>query len=86
VGGEEFAVILPDTGADEAAKAAERILSGMRQARVLLANSASVGLSASIGLSGGVPSDGESSFALFAEADKALYKAKDSGRDRMVRA
>ncbi|MFZ5428115.1 MAG: GGDEF domain-containing protein [Thermodesulfobacteriota bacterium] len=86
VGGEEFAVILPDTGADEAAKAAERILAGMRQARVLLANSASFGLSASIGLSGGVPGDGESSFALFAEADKALYKAKDSGRDRMVRA
>jgi len=86
VGGEEFAVILPDTGADEAARAAERILRGMRGARVLLTNSPDIRLSASIGLSGGVPGDGESSFALFAEADKALYRAKDGGRDQLVRA
>lgn len=84
IGGEEFAIILPETGAAEASVVAERVLAGLRTAGVLLADGTRVTFSASIGLSGGVPGDSESSFALFAEADKALYKAKGEGRDRLV--
>lgn len=86
VGGEEFAIILPDTGTREAAKVAGRVLDGLRESSVPLVDGTHVNLSASIGLSGGVLAEGESSFALFAEADKALYKAKESGRDCLVTA
>ena len=86
VGGEEFALILPETGPDEAAKVAERILNGMRIALVHTPGGVRLALSASIGLACGVPAEGDSAFALFAEADKALYKAKNQGRDRLVSA
>ncbi|KAF0233867.1 MAG: diguanylate [Desulfovibrionaceae bacterium] len=86
VGGEEFAVILPDTGTREAAKVAGRMLDGLRESKVVLMDGTNVNLSASIGLSGGILAEGESSFALFAEADKALYKAKQAGRDRLMTA
>jgi diguanylate cyclase (GGDEF)-like protein len=81
VGGEEFAVILPDTAPAEAAKVAERVLAGIREARLLLTDGRQVKLTASIGLAGGKVSGEDSSFGFIAEADKALYKAKDAGRD-----
>jgi diguanylate cyclase (GGDEF)-like protein len=86
VGGEEFALILPETGPYEAAKVAERILNGLRIALIHTADGARVNLSASIGLACGVPEEGVTAFALYAEADKALYKAKNQGRDRLVSA
>ncbi|WP_243364041.1 GGDEF domain-containing protein [Fundidesulfovibrio terrae] len=86
IGGEEFAVILPETGTKEAADVAGRVLSGLRGADVRLGDGTMVNLSASIGLSGGIPASGESGFALFAQADKALYKAKETGRGRLVTA
>lgn len=86
VGGEEFAVILPDTATAEAVKVGRRMLDGLREAQVLLSDGNRVYLSASIGLAGGIPVEGESSFALFAEADKALYKAKAAGRGCLITA
>jgi len=86
IGGEEFAVILPETSTREAEAVAGRVLNGLRKATVRLGGGASVSLSASIGLSGGIAAKEESAFALFAEADKALYKAKTTGRDRLVSA
>lgn len=81
VGGEEFAVILPETAPAEAAKVAERVLTGIREARLLLTDGSQVKLTASVGLAGGTVSGEDSSFGLIAEADKALYKAKNAGRD-----
>lgn len=81
VGGEEFAVILPDTEPAEAAKVAGRVLAGIREASLLLGDGRQVRITASIGLAGGVLSEEDSPFGLIAEADKALYKAKDAGRD-----
>ena len=86
IGGEEFAVILPDTPVEEARNAAERILAGLRSASVRLSGGGVIELSASIGLAGGVPAGGESPYALIAQADKALYKAKDDGRGRLAAA
>jgi diguanylate cyclase (GGDEF)-like protein len=86
VGGEEFAVILPDTGPAEAARVAERVLAGMRNAVVLLGGGERVGLTASIGLAGKTAEAEDSSFTFFADADRALYKAKSAGRDRLVTA
>ncbi|WP_088009325.1 diguanylate cyclase [Indiicoccus explosivorum] len=77
-GGEEFAVLLPDTRADEALEAAERL----RQ--LIAADSCSdrYGITASFGVAEfGAEHSPES---LMEQADKALYAAKEMGRNRAV--
>lgn len=75
LGGEEFGVILPGAGAAEAAEVAERIRERIREG---LADGEAP-LTASCGVaSTAVPgADGR----LFEQADRALYAAKDAGRD-----
>jgi diguanylate cyclase (GGDEF)-like protein len=51
---------------------------------VLLQNGREMHLSASIGVAGCVPDHPQTTTVLFAEADKALYRAKAEGRGRMV--
>ncbi len=84
VGGEEFAVWLPDTGLDLGARIAERI-------RVKLGTTAwawqgrSWPLSASFGVAA-CPETSRSFEALYGQADSALYVAKRSGRNRVEKA
>ena len=79
LGGDEFAVILPDPdGARRIASVARRIILSLGRPVDL------DGLSAAIGVSIGVavgPQDGDSPETLFKNADIALYRAKDSGRN-----
>lgn len=82
-GGDEFAVILPESSADDAAGVAERILAAFR-ARPF---TASGGTSLPVGVSIGVaahPGDGRTATELIAAADAGLYAAKseDGGRVR----
>jgi len=84
VGGEEFALLLPETGTEEAANAARRLLCAFSQASVMIRDGQKVALSASIGVAGGVPSHEDSTGDIFMDADKALYRAKAEGRGRMV--
>lgn len=84
IGGEEFALLLPETSTGEAALAAGRLLEGLSNASVRLQDGREVLLSASIGVAGGVPKRAESMSILFENADKALYRAKAEGRGRMV--
>jgi len=79
-GGEEFAVILPFTAAEEAARIAERIrLGAMRIQRGSTAVTVSVGV-ASHG------AETPTAFALVGQADRALYQAKRDGKNRVVAA
>jgi diguanylate cyclase (GGDEF)-like protein len=84
VGGEEFAVWLPDTGLELGVKIAERI-------RIKLGTTAwswqgrSWPLSASFGVAA-CPETSRSFEALYGQADAALYVAKRSGRNRVERA
>ena len=71
LGGEEFLVLLPDTDADDAAAAAEK----------LRASVAETGVTASIGWAAW---EGESPEDLVRRADAALYQAKATGRNRVV--
>jgi adenylate cyclase len=90
-GGEEFAIILPHADSEVAAKIAERIV---RQVRELKLSHASSTVNDCVTLSCGVVSlkiDAHllknatwSYTSLVAQADKALYKAKEQGRDRFV--
>jgi diguanylate cyclase (GGDEF)-like protein/putative nucleotidyltransferase with HDIG domain len=80
VGGEEFALILPDTDQDGAFAVAERLRCAMRDEFA----KESVPLTISFGLAT-YPRDGETAASLLRGADEALYAAKDSGRNRTVR-
>ena len=76
-GGEEFCVLLPDTDAAGARTLAERA----RQRVALPAEGAMQALSASFGIAVWAP--GDEADALFGRADRALYRAKNAGRDRV---
>lgn len=77
-GGEEFAVLMPGLGRDEARALAERI----RGALADLPMGRLPAITASFGVASLAPD--ESGESLFARADAALYRAKDGGRDRVV--
>jgi diguanylate cyclase (GGDEF)-like protein/putative nucleotidyltransferase with HDIG domain len=79
VGGEEFALILPDTDGSDAFVVAER-LRGELQAEF---SGASVPTTISFGIAI-YPDHGQTAASLLRAADDALYAAKESGRDRTV--
>lgn len=78
-GGEEFLVLLPGVDADAALVWAGKLLAHLRERRVQT-DAGVIGYRASIGLT--VARSGEGTDALLARADRALYAAKGSGRDR----
>jgi diguanylate cyclase (GGDEF)-like protein len=82
-GGEEFAVILPETALDGARERAESILDAIRKVRFRFGNETREGFTASAGLAF-FPVDGHTSELLFRRADAALYRAKDLGRNQLV--
>lgn len=79
IGGEEFALLLPETGSETALVVAER-LRGML--RVADAPARRPGYSISIGIA--ISGSGESLRDMMRRADQALYQAKQGGRDRVV--
>lgn len=82
-GGEEFVVVLADTPEQGAWKVAERIRTGLEQRPFMVAGT-QVPLTVSIGVSVRVPGHADEATALFAEADSALYQAKNRGRNQVV--
>lgn len=82
LGGEEFAVLLPDTSMETALVAAERLRAALD--RSAQAPGASAPYTVSIGLAMLEP--GEEFDSLMQRADAALYAAKEAGRNRVMRA
>jgi diguanylate cyclase (GGDEF)-like protein len=83
-GGDEFAVILPDTDPAEATRAAERILGVFRERPFTTEQRGPVPIAASIGVAT-FPTDGRTATQLIAVADRALYRVKrDGGHGRAV--
>jgi diguanylate cyclase (GGDEF)-like protein len=80
-GGEEFAVVLSGTPEGEAAQVAERVRHGAAVVKVLKDDKI-VGVTISIGVAV-LGSHGTNLTDLLAAADLALYRAKDTGRDRV---
>ncbi|MFC5381841.1 diguanylate cyclase [Aquipuribacter nitratireducens] len=81
-GGEEFALLLPETDLDGATALAERILAALRVEPFRLPDGAPpIPVSASIGIAA-YPQHGTTGTDLMRAADRALYEAKEAGRDR----
>jgi two-component system cell cycle response regulator len=82
-GGEEFVVLMPDTGADSALGAAERIRHAVENRRFGIDGGArTIPLTISAGIAELEPGDTVQS--LLRRADEALYAAKAAGRNRVV--
>lgn len=81
-GGEEFIAILPGTGSDGIEMAAERIRQVIERARFICRNQ-QIPITVSIGGTHARHED-HSPDSLFNRVDTALYKAKQSGRNRVV--
>lgn len=81
-GGDEFVVMLPDTPARGALEVAERIRSAV-ESTPFATEAGRVPCTVSIGVAS-YPVDGRSIESLLARADRALYEAKATGRNRVV--
>ena len=83
-GGEEFVILLPYTHPDKATKLAEKIRSYVENLGIEHRYSdISSFVTVSLGISGGIIESGQDKAGLLENADKALYQAKLSGRNRV---
>jgi diguanylate cyclase (GGDEF)-like protein len=80
IGGEEFAIVLPDCRQLNAILVAQRITHTLRSAAMTIESGEAVRVTVSIGVH--VEQEGANLEVLLAHADEALYRAKHIGRDR----
>jgi diguanylate cyclase (GGDEF)-like protein len=78
-GGEEFLVLLPDTGSEAATSVAEKLRAAVERTKVAQVQSE---ITASFGVAA-YPADAMDADTLFRMADRALYVAKGGGRNRV---
>lgn len=83
-GGEEFALILPDAQLDWALGFAEDIRERVEALAIPHPESPLGVLTVSLGVAAELPLDPEAATTLIAKADRALYRAKQEGRNRVV--
>jgi len=84
-GGEEFAVLLPDTTLADGFKVAERLRCAVERLAIPHERALSDGcVTVSVGVSCMVRAEDESPLQLMDRADRALYAAKQAGRNRVV--
>lgn len=84
LGGEEFGITLPETDAESAQEFARRLLDQIRQCRVSDGEH-TLSFTVSIGLTSLDCGGDDSLEAALKRADRALYLAKERGRDQFVR-
>lgn len=83
-GGEEFSIVLPNTDAMGAWRVAEAVRSGIENLHIDHKNSkACPYVTISLGVATCLPSTYDNETLLIADADKALYQAKQEGRNRI---
>ncbi len=84
-GGEEFAVIMPNTHISAAVHFAAAMQAGVRELKILHESSTiSRYVTLSLGVATTIPTFESEPSSLIIEADKALYKAKTEGRNRII--
>lgn len=80
-GGEEFAIILPSTSREGASSMAEKLRKKVSESRIKDYNFT---VTVSIGISVLTPENAYSPATLIYDADSALYRAKEEGKNRIV--
>jgi len=83
-GGEEFIVVMPDTVMEVAFAVAERLRSKIAGVE-FAPPSMDKGITVTVSIGAAMAREGESPESLVERADKALYAAKDAGRNRVIR-
>lgn len=81
LGGEEFALLLPETPKESAVFVAERLLSEFKGVKVPSLTAQKLSFSAGVAT---FPEHAAAPQKLYETADEALYKAKNSGRSRVI--
>lgn len=83
-GGEEFVAILPDTDLKGAVQVANRMLNAVSSLNIIHSSSLTEGyVTVSLGVATMIPVAGSIPEFLLKAVDQALYKAKESGRNRL---
>jgi diguanylate cyclase (GGDEF)-like protein len=82
-GGEEFAIILPESSSEDAAARAEALCSEVKRLRLQYKNQLLGTLTVSIGVAA-FPEHGSTCLGLLKIADQCLYESKTRGRDRVT--
>jgi len=83
-GGEEFIVLLPNTPLEGAVDVAENIRTDIEKSPILFSDGTVKRITISIGVTAVFPDKSSSIDAFIADADKALYLAKEAGRNRVI--
>jgi diguanylate cyclase (GGDEF)-like protein len=82
-GGEEFLILLQETDAEKSLNVAEKIRAAVQELKIQVAGGM-LQKTISIGVSG-MPEDSDTFWQAVKFADVALYHAKDTGRNRVIR-
>ena len=85
IGGEEFALVLVQTNRESAMAVARRAIGAVSKDPIAIGEGHSLTVTASAGVAE-LPADAREAGQLFAAADKALYAAKQAGRNRVLAA
>ncbi|MFZ2101331.1 MAG: diguanylate cyclase, partial [Oricola sp.] len=84
-GGEEFVVVMPDTPPHVAVEVAERLRAQIEADGFAIENGVrTIDVTVSVGVASLIRQGGEDAKSLLKRADKALYEAKNTGRNRVV--
>ncbi len=84
IGGEEFAVLLSETGITQAMEVADQIRDSVKEYMFSTGCGKNIRITCSVGVCGSDESEYSSTELLYKYADLALYNAKNTGRDRVV--
>jgi len=84
-GGEEFIALLPGISIDNASEVAERIRKNIEAAVILTEDGKKTKVTVSIGINSIIPNEISSVTDFINKADQAMYKAKQSGRNRVMK-
>jgi diguanylate cyclase (GGDEF)-like protein len=82
IGGEEFAILLPETSRDQAIEAAERLRTRIANTNISTDQDLAIEFTVSTGVAS-LSSENDTLDVLLSHADNALYKAKNTGRNQV---